>query len=431
MKYRYILFFITVLTWFNASAQNNFKPGYVINLKGDTIKGTIDQKEWGENPDHVSFKQNDATAIIRYSPSDILAFAVTGQDYFIKYDGMISKGAVDLADLSSGIDSSTVQSTVFLKTISKGLKITLYSYRDKIKDRYFVAEGNSLPVELNRYVFLDIVRVNKTGEINAYQQQLNHLVAKYQPGDTALMERILATPYRSEDLKKVVAAIDGSQQMSAVSADHGGSYRFFIGAGVTLAQGSFYNVESIFAAENIFNSSNKIMTAGPMLNGGIDFYFNKNVEKLLFRAEFILTMNKFHGTYTNTQVDYYEIRRDDELNINQFSASLSPQLIYNIYNKDSFKFYVAAGGQLNISSFSNNHYVVKNYLNGVEQGGSNNVLKYRSITSNIVASMGIEVNKKVNVYLKYGSSMAITNYPRFALDVTTYRAGVNYLFGKK
>jgi hypothetical protein len=33
-----------------ASAQSNYKAGYVINLKGDTLKGFINYKEWNQNP---------------------------------------------------------------------------------------------------------------------------------------------------------------------------------------------------------------------------------------------------------------------------------------------------------------------------------------------------------------------------------------------
>lgn len=430
MKITSTLLITFLILPFYLHAQSNFKPGYVVTLKGDTLKGTIDQKEWVENPDRINFKQERQADAKRYTPADILGFGVTGQDYFRSFTGLISKGAVDLADLSSGIDSSTVQSTLFLRIVAEGKKLMLYSYRDKIKDRYFISEGSALPVELNRYVFLDIVRVNKTVEINAYQQQLNHLVTIYQPGNIALMERILSTPYRSGDLQNVVAALEGSQQVFTVSKDRSG-YRFFIGVGINLARGSFYSYESIFTAKNIFNSPDKIYYAGPMLSGGIDFYFNKNVEKVLFRTELILTTNKFHATYTNTVSDYNVIRRDDELSVNQLSAILSPQLIYNIYNKGRFKFYLSGGFQLNISSFSNNHYVGKNYLNGVQQGGSDNVLRYRTVTSNIAASTGFEIDKKINIYVKYGSPMSITNYPQFALDVTTYRVGANFLFGKK
>jgi len=31
-------------------AQTNFKPGYVITINGQTIRGFINEKEWGANP---------------------------------------------------------------------------------------------------------------------------------------------------------------------------------------------------------------------------------------------------------------------------------------------------------------------------------------------------------------------------------------------
>ena len=432
MKINFTFLIIILVLPVCLHAQSKFTPGSVVTLKGDTLKGLIDQKEWGENPDRISFKQNEQSAITRYTPTDISAFRVTGEDYFITYTGPISKGAIDLADLSSGIDSSTVQNTVFLRIVASGKKFILYSYSDRIKNRYFLSQTGSTPFELNRYVFLDIERVNRTVEINAYQQQLNNLVSVYQPGNVALMEKVLDTPYKLNDLEEIIAAIEGSQQITTVLKKRSGQ-RFFIGAGADFNQFSFVNSGSTnTTAPDIFSSTEKIASVAPVINGGIDLFFNKDVQKLALRMELGLTMRNFSASYTNTRTDYITvIGREDHLSFKQYTAILSPQLIYNIYNQDRFKFYLNGGFQFHFSALANNRYVGVNIVNGVRGGGTDVALRYKEMMINATAGAGVEIAKKINIYVKYGTPAAVTDYGGFGLNIVTYRAGVNYLFAKK
>lgn len=408
-------------------AQSKFSPGYIVNMKGDTLKGFVDQKEWGENPNKISFKQNLQANTERYTPADIKAFGVVGQDQFITYNGPITKGAVDLADLSSGIDSSTVQSSIFLRMVGKGKNLTLYTYWDRTKDRFFIAVGSTVPFELIRYVFLDIKHSDKIVELNNYQQQLAKLATVYQPGNNALIMRILTTPYKLNDLQKIVTAIDGLQATQTTFSVKRSGHRFFIGAGVNLTKATFLTVWG----NNMFSSTDHASSTGPLVSGGIDFYFNKNVEKFLFRTEVNLATNKIKATYSNTYSDYInETRHDDELTVDQIAAVVNPQLIYNVYNKEKLKFYIAGGLQTTFSSFSNNHYVIKSYYNNRFDESKERPLVYRKITTNLTAKVGVAANK-IEVYLGYCSRVMLTEYPYFGMDVTTYRLGLNYLFGKK
>jgi len=57
MKYFYLPLLLLLLFPFFASAQSNYKPGYVVTLPDDTIHGFIDYKEWDKNPEKISFKK--------------------------------------------------------------------------------------------------------------------------------------------------------------------------------------------------------------------------------------------------------------------------------------------------------------------------------------------------------------------------------------
>ncbi|MGZ3814058.1 MAG: hypothetical protein ACXVJN_20060, partial [Mucilaginibacter sp.] len=50
-----VLFFLLPLI---SVAQSNYKPGYVVTLKGDTIHGFINYREWNKNPRQIAFKND-------------------------------------------------------------------------------------------------------------------------------------------------------------------------------------------------------------------------------------------------------------------------------------------------------------------------------------------------------------------------------------
>ena len=50
-----VLFFL--LFPFFTNAQSNYKPGYLVTIKGDTLHGLIDYRQWDNNPGAVAFKK--------------------------------------------------------------------------------------------------------------------------------------------------------------------------------------------------------------------------------------------------------------------------------------------------------------------------------------------------------------------------------------
>ena len=46
-------------------SQTNYKPGYVVNLNGDTLRGFVNYQQWDNNPRTIAFKYkvNDQTPL--------------------------------------------------------------------------------------------------------------------------------------------------------------------------------------------------------------------------------------------------------------------------------------------------------------------------------------------------------------------------------
>src|ERR1700744_2679434 len=141
MKYFYILLLLALPSI--VFAQSNYHEGYVIKNDGDTLKGFIDYHEWDQNPISVDFEINkDDKQPKQFSPSLIKEFCVTGMVTYLSYNGMISNDKNRFPDLNFFLDTSKVNGSIFLKEITTGSHLSLYTQVDGTKTRYFVAEGN-------------------------------------------------------------------------------------------------------------------------------------------------------------------------------------------------------------------------------------------------------------------------------------------------
>ncbi len=77
-----IIVTLFVLFIFQTSfCQENYLPGYIITLKGDTLHGFIDYRNWDRNPDKISFKEKLSDNKLIYSSLIIKGFGVLDEIY--------------------------------------------------------------------------------------------------------------------------------------------------------------------------------------------------------------------------------------------------------------------------------------------------------------------------------------------------------------
>lgn len=97
---------LLILTSFYAcvNAQSAFVKAYIVNLKGDTVRGTarVNPKKEYDNFDHVSFKEGNGPQK-SYDPDKILAYGFEGHEFVVmEADGenvffrVLEKGPINL-----------------------------------------------------------------------------------------------------------------------------------------------------------------------------------------------------------------------------------------------------------------------------------------------------------------------------------------------
>ena len=209
--YRSLIFFLVPLATF---AQSNYRAGYVINMKGDTIRGFIDYQSWDSNPKVISFKSaiSDSKPV-KYSVEDISFFSIENFSSYQKCSCSITMDETNTTRLGTGRDTSYRTDIVFLKILQKGRNAALYEYADNLKKRFYIAEAPAyMPAELIYRTYYDYSAISdnhgRNVNENTYLKQLFALANKYNVLDDRLSKTFETAGYNKDDLMEIVSKIN-------------------------------------------------------------------------------------------------------------------------------------------------------------------------------------------------------------------------------
>lgn len=125
---RLSLIILGILIFHSSFSQKNYLPGYLVSIKGDTLHGFIDYRNWDKNPNIIYFLDINNIETTLYTPTDIKLFSVHNETYIsaiIKSENS-SRNTNNLhfdSELKITID------TTFLQVMIRGVK-SLYYYKN-------------------------------------------------------------------------------------------------------------------------------------------------------------------------------------------------------------------------------------------------------------------------------------------------------------
>jgi hypothetical protein len=386
-------------------AQSNYHEGYVLKNNGDTLKGFINYREWERSPKSIQFKINKTDkATQEFTPQTIREFQITGMEYYISHSGVISMDRTNFPDIPDGLDTSKELSTLFLKQLVTGSHLTLYYNKDDTKTRFFTAEnkGDIIELEYHQYYSDERDMIEKT----RYRGQLIFYINKYDADNTSLINTANRSRYIQTDLEEIVNKINGpgsivNNKLKAKNT------RLFTGIGLNYTEAQFYYGGYLYGS--IFSSK----TISPKLNFGADVFINPNVQQFALRAELSFS-------YINPK---FNLPYGQVYTFNQYTASITPQILFNFYNKDTFKAYIDGGISFNFSAYTNDKIT----------GQTNSDLQKKPYDlepywANFPLQTGIIINKKIEAYFSYTAFAAYTKYTSLSVANRSMNVGIKYLF---
>jgi opacity protein-like surface antigen len=419
MKPKCLLIVLLILFSFFSKAQTNFKPGYVISVNGQVIHGFINEKEWDANPTIINFKTAlNGAEVKNYTPSDITYFEITNSVAYQRYSGFVSTDETNISRLSRGRDSSKKQGVIFLKLQQKGPNVSLYSYNDAIKMRFFIADNNAgktYELLFKQYFIPDMGPV--THVENEFIPQLYDLATKYNPSSAELKQEIEQASYKTPVLRKISRMINNMPE-DDTHYETLSSFDFFIGAGASANKFKFEG-ELPFR-----NASESKTTFGPTFSAGVNFYTNAKIGRAVLRMEIM------YWTASNeTVADLYYGQPDKPkitYHFDQRNITAYPQFIYYLYNTNAVKFYGGIGVTVNFSKYTQ-------LVSSSETiSTNNNLLSLDKSWLGFPIRAGLIINKAFEVNASYAIPSSINSGGKAAGDYSVkqngFKAGINYHF---
>jgi hypothetical protein len=253
---------------------------------------------------------------------------------------------------------------------------------------------------------------------NTYQKQLFALALKYKLLDDKLTNMIESADYEKGDLLKIV-----SQMNHVTKADYEKKYsdkslvRLYISGGAatvttSTTAGSDYSLTGGTASTSVlpFFAVGADMVPDP--NGSAEFKIDISVNPARFNNVYKLIVSPY-GT--------------ERASYNQLSFYLAPQAMYNIYNGQSFKFYLGAGLMISYNTYSNPYF-------GAANGGTSGVVDepyfFNDFGDGFLLKTGVKIGRNIELFFTYYGSTAATRQGYFSLDSQPKEFGLSYIFGK-
>ena len=406
---RFLVWLLLVLPCICA-AQSNFLRGYVVTDAMDTLTGYVDYQGRSLTPSAVSFKRDPDARKKTYDLADCLAFGVDGKEHYERFTVNVSQAYTRTSNLREGLDTSFIRKPVFLKVLLRGRYLTLFSYTDEIKERfYLMGVGDKEPEELFRAQYLTRDSYTVKGDYR-FRRQILKAMIRYGAEDKYERKELDLLRYDEPDLVKVIAAVNGQKLPKTTMS----VTRWYAGAGLGVSR-SDYDMNHVLASKDAVSRPSYM----PMLSAGFEVFMDPAMGRTVLRLDVSLfsSRNKISkGTAIHS--------------FNQNTVSLSPQFIYNFYVAPKLRLFAGAGGVLSYSAYNKNRSGrIFPASSTSEELFEAQDIRLEPFGISALGRIGAIVNRKIELSAGYILPAEITNYSAFKVRMRRTTFGINYLFG--
>ena len=144
---KFSLFLLLIVCSVYSKAQSTNKSsvsGWVVLNSGDTLHGSMENRDWNENPSEIKFQR--AGSSTTYKVNDLRAFGVEGNPYYNRFTIQYHLVPMDESVEYPLSEDSTATSEVWLKILVNA-SISLGEYTNHARV-YFYSIKNNIPTEL-------------------------------------------------------------------------------------------------------------------------------------------------------------------------------------------------------------------------------------------------------------------------------------------
>lgn len=329
----YPLLLLTFFFSFALSAQENYLPGLVITSKGDTVRGTIDYRNWKRNPSTISFKRETDGLIFQYDPEQIKGFSVA-QEYYESGRVQIEVSPERAGELSYEVEFILEEEVAFLQALVTGKKSLYYLVNKKGKDNFYIKNGDKLDLLLYKQYARNVNYVRQVLINNKYIGQLSNYL-----GDcTDLQQKTNNVRYSQKELTKLFEAYykcKDDQPKFKKNPDRA-IVQFGIMGGVVMSSLKMGKTTKLRVAKPDYDNS--VSAAGGLT---LTLILPRNQQRFAIQNELLVTSYNFKGTDLQYEADDDYI--DTEYAFRATQLKLNTLVRIRVFNGKSVSMHVEAG----------------------------------------------------------------------------------------
>jgi len=189
-----------------AQAQGRFRPGYVVQLSGDTLRGQVQQRGAIRAAAACFFRPAATAEPVEYRPAELRAYGFAGGD---QYEARVTERLHRKANVALR--------TLFLNVLVQG-KARLYSFRDKDDVNHFYLATSPDSVTELKQVRAAVPSTNQDQIVYETQYPFRTVLAEAF-SDCPAVQHLLPTLLLSEgDLRRVVTRYNACAASPTASA---------------------------------------------------------------------------------------------------------------------------------------------------------------------------------------------------------------------
>lgn len=285
-----------------AQSQNtNFKAGYYVDVKGDTIKGLIENLKWDNNPNSIAFQGKDNSEIKMLKSTQIKMFQVENEIFvsaIVQKDN--SPYQTDRLSFDDKMNASI--DTVFLRAIILGVKNLYYLKDNKDKVHFFIQENDNFQWLIYRKFY----KIQKDEKVVIENNQYKNQLRMYLSNNEAMSKNIEYTKYSITSLRHLFESFYKSKNLQKNYSYSPNKQKNEMG----LMIGTNFTKTNYNPLNNNLNTTTKKVEIGiePMLGVFYEFKLPSKLNQYSFYNELFYSTYRMKGEYfTESDVaGYYQ-----------------------------------------------------------------------------------------------------------------------------
>jgi Outer membrane protein beta-barrel domain len=291
----YTLILLFTLIQQTVFCQENYVKGFIISVKGDTIKGLINYKDWEKNPDKIVFKNLNSEVSKIVKPSDIQAFGVEANNYESAVVQM-EISSINTNELTQSKDLVFETDTVFLETVVRGKK-SLYALRNgKVRPQFYIKNNDAYELLIYKKYLADVGGQKLTKENLTYQSQ----VLMYLDEMNSIQSKLKSVSYSIYSLQDLFLQYYKESKTELVDTKK--TEKVEVNFGV-LAGVSFNNIKFSSYNSPEFTNGTFSKSTSPTAGVFLELVFPKNQKRWSIENEIIYSSFKTEGKSITDYID--------------------------------------------------------------------------------------------------------------------------------